>query len=310
MEITVITKTVPSVDKKHTLKGVVYVPQGEPKGFFHVVHGMAEHIRRYDRFMRHMAENGYICFGYDHLGHGRTAESADEWGYIAADGGWELLLQDVGNFADAVKQDYGEKGETLPYILMGHSMGSFIVRLATEKYVKPDKLIIMGTGGNNPAAGIGLNVIAAVQKKHGPRHVSPMVDKLCFGSFNKRFGGGTAEDPSPWLTADRKERQKYYDDAMCGFPFTVSAMRDLVQLMKQANRKEWFTSLPQGMPVLLVSGAEDPVGNYAKGVRQVYTRLQQAGVPVRIHLYPGGRHEILNDVTYEQVVEDIEKFIE
>lgn len=309
MKITVTVKTVPSVDKQHTLEGVVYAPQGEPIGFFQVVHGMAEHIRRYDRFMRHMAGRGYVCFGYDHLGHGHTAQSADERGYIADQGGWNLLLRDVGHFADAVRASYGEKGKSLPYILMGHSMGSFIVRLATEKYVKPDKLIVMGTGGSNPAAGIGLQIIGAVQKKYGPHHVSALVDKLCFGSFNKRFGGGTAEDPSPWLTADREQRQRYYEDVLCGFPFTVSAMGDLVRLMQQANRKAWFTGLPQGMPVLLVSGEEDPVGNYGKGVRQVYTRLQQAGVSVRMHLYPGARHEILNDVTYEQVVEDIEKFI-
>ena len=148
-----------SSDGTHTLRGVIYLPDGEAKEYFQIVHGMTEYIGRYDRIMSDLASEGYICFGYDHLGHGMTANDDSELGYIAKKRGWEHLCKDVALFSDAVKK---EVGLDLPYFLMGHSMGSFIVRLAAEKYVTPDKLIVMGTGGANPAAGAGLALISLI----------------------------------------------------------------------------------------------------------------------------------------------------
>ena len=298
----------PSSDGIHTLSGAVYLPEGEKKGLFHVVHGMTEHIERYDRFMTDMAENGYVCFGYDHLGHGKTVKSDDELGFIASKDGWQLLAKDVGVFSDAVKREFDAENK-LPYILMGHSMGSFVVRLASEGYAKPDKLIIMGTGGANPAAGMGLKLISLIKAAKGERHVSRLVYKIAFGSYNKRFGGGSKEDPSPWLSRDVEVRKKYYADKYCTFKFTVSAMGDLITLIKLTNDRKWYDSVPK-IPMLLVSGEEDPVGNYGKGVKEVYGKLKERGVPVSVKLYSGARHEILNDETYEQTKSDITKFVE
>ena len=162
----------PSSDGIHTLAGVVYLPEGQAKGLFHVVHGMTEHIGRYERWMTELAEEGWICFGYDHLGHGNTARSPEELGYIAPSKGWELLARDVGEYANAVRAQYG--APELPYVLMGHSMGSFVVRLAAERYIRPDRLIVMGTGGANPAAGMGLALIGVIQAFRGERHISPL----------------------------------------------------------------------------------------------------------------------------------------
>ncbi len=299
---------VPSSDGIHTLAGVVYTPAGEPRGFFHIVHGMTEHISRYDRLMQEMAEAGYIAFGYDHPGHGNTARDDSELGYIAERDGDELLTREVKTFSDAVRVAYDLDGK-LPYYLMGHSMGSFVTRLAVEKYVRPDKFIIMGTGGKNPAAGAGLALIAVLKTLYGDRHISNLIYKLAFGTYNKRFGGGTAEDPSPWLTRDEAERGKYYADRFCTFKFTLSAMGDLIRLMKNSNREAWFRSVPRDLPILLLSGEEDPVGNYGQGVRQVCDRLNKQGCDAQCILYPAARHEVLNDTTYEQVREDILSFL-
>ncbi len=299
---------VPSVDGVHTLAGVVYQPSGEIRGFFHVVHGMTEHIGRYDRLMTEMAERGYLTFGYDHLGHGNTARDESELGFIASEGGENLLAQDVKIFSDAVFSAYRRTDEQ-PYYLLGHSMGSFVTRLAVEKYVKPDRYIIMGTGGKNAAAGAGLALIAVLKLFFGERHISPLMEKLAFGSYNKRFGGGTAEDPSPWLTRDEEERRKYYADPFCTFKFTLSAMGNLIRLMRDANRNAWYHNMPH-IPILVVSGKEDPVGNYGQGVRSVCDALERQGHMVRCVLYPGARHEILNDTTYPQVKADILAFIE
>ncbi len=296
--------SVPSSDGIHTLAGVVYLPEGEAKGLFHVVHGMTEYIDRYAHLMEAMAEEGYIAFGYDHLGHGKTVKDESELGYIAPKNGWDLLLRDVKAFSDAIREAYGKK---LPYYLLGHSMGSFVVRLAIGRYVKPDKLIVMGTGGPNPAASAGLALIALLKCVYGDKHVSPFLDKVAFGSYNKRFSDLSA--PNPWLTTDLSVREKYKDDTLCNFKFTVSAMGDLIRLTKYANSDASYRNMPKDIPVLLVSGRDDVVGGFGKGVRTVEKRFLKQGMSVVCHLYEGARHEILNDFTYEIVKKDILSFL-
>ena len=298
----------PSSDGKHTLVGRVYIPDGEIKGFFQVVHGMAEHIARYDGFMQRMANEGFLCFGHDHLGHGMTAESDDELGFIASKGGDSLLVNDVKAYYDAVAAEFGKAPEQ-PYILMGHSMGSFIVRLATAKYKSPDKLIIMGTGGKNPLATPGIAIISLVKALRGGKRLSPLVQKLAFGSYNDHFDAAP-DDILPWLSSDEEIRRRYYADEYCGFVFTVSAMRDLVRMNRDCNLERWYKNMPASLPVLLVSGEEDPVGNYSKGVLEVEEGLKKQGVPVKCVIYKGARHEILEDFTHDDVVRDILAFVE
>lgn len=304
--------TAPSSDGIHTLAGKVYLPSNDPdtppRGIFHIVHGMTEHIARYDTFMQTMAADGWLVCGYDHLGHGYTARDTSELGYIAPKDGWKRLVDDVRIFSDAVRNTYGRN---LPYVLMGHSMGSFIVRLATERCVTPDRLIIMGTGGPNPAAGAGLALIGLIKTFRGDHHISSLIDAVAFGSYNDRFGGKSPDaDPHAWLTTDVSVRDRYRVDPFCTFKFTVSAMGDLIHLTKYANRGKWYTSIPKRLPVLLVAGEDDPVGNYGKGVRTVHDRLTRAGIPTACHLYPGARHEILNDTCRDDVLRDIRTFLE
>ncbi|MBQ7375944.1 MAG: alpha/beta fold hydrolase [Clostridia bacterium] len=298
----------PSSDGKHTLVGRAYIPEGEARGFFQVVHGMAEHIARYDGFMRKMAEEGWVCFGHDHLGHGMTAESDDELGFIASKGGDALLVDDVKAYYDAVAAELSKTPEQ-PYVLMGHSMGSFVVRLAAAKYGEPDKLIIMGTGGKNPLAAAGLALIAIIKKFYGEKHISKLVDSMAFGAYNKRFGGGSEDDPAPWLTTDESIRRTYYEDKFCGFKFTVSAMGDLIRMIKNCNKSAWYGSLRADMKILLVSGGEDPVGNYSKGVLEVKKKLEKLGADVKCVIYENARHEILNDFSRENVIKDIIEFV-
>ena len=295
-----------SSDNIHNLAGVVYLPEGEAKGMFQVVHGMTEHIERYDRFMSDMASNGWICFGYDNLGHGHTANDDSELGYIAEKNGWELLAKDVKVFYDAVKAEFGR--EDMKYCLMGHSMGSFIVRLAAERFIKPDRLIVMGSGSANPLADIGIVLIEMIKLFKGDKHISKFIDKMAFGNYNDKFKEELAENPSPWLTSDAEVVKKYAADKYCTFRFTLSAMGDLIRLMKYSNSGAWYKNLPKDLPVLLVSGEDDPVGNYGKGVIAVYNKLRAQGIDTDCILYSEARHEILNDFTYECVKRDIMNF--
>lgn len=301
--ITIIEKEVLSSDKKHMLKGIIHLPEGKPKGLFHVVHGMTEYIGRYDGMMRKMAEHGYITFGYDHLGHGRTAAN-DELGYIADKDGWKLLVDDVYIFGAEIRREYGEN---LPFFLMGHSMGSFIVRLTAVKFDHYDKLIIMGTGGPNPVAGAGIALSGLLKKLKGARGHSDLIYSIAFGSYNKGFE--QENDPYSWLSVDRENRDKYRKDPLCTYQFTVSAMQGLVQLNKYSNDKSFFAAINKKKPILLISGGDDPVGEQGKGVKKVFDLLKAENANVRIKLYEGYRHEILNDFCKDDVIRELLDFI-
>ena len=302
--IRVIDKDVLSSDKKHMLKGKLYLPEGKAKGFFHVVHGMTEYIGRYDYMMRRMAEAGYITFGYDHLGHGHTAVTEKELGFIADKNGWERLIDDVFVYGNAIRK---AMGEDLPFILMGHSMGSFIVRLAAVKYDHYDKLIVMGTGGPNPAAAAGIAVTCVLKKLKGGHGYSTLVYKMAFGSYNQRFAD--EHDPYAWLSVNKENRDLYRADKFCTFMFTVSAMQDLIRLNKGSNEKIWFDMIDKRKPILLISGSEDPVGEYGEGVTKVCDLLKSHGANVRMRLYDGYRHEILRDDCKDEVIEELLDFV-
>ena len=302
MEYKIIDKQVPSCDGVHYLKGKLYIPDGEIKGYFHVVHGMTEHIGRYDEFLKKIASSGYLAFAFDNLGHGYTANDKSELGFIAHKNGWKLLTEDINSFYKAVKAEYGDK----PYYLMGHSMGSFIVRVAVNSTVSPDKLIVMGTGGKNGLAGVGIALIKLLKIFKGYRYVSKFIDNMAFGAYNKKFASEGSR--RSWLTTDATVREKYDKDEFCNYRFGLSAMQDLITLNKIANSKKRYKTFGK-TPTLLVSGKFDPVGNFGKGVEEVYNKLKKEGVPTEIKLYDG-RHEILNEPSVkEEVIKDILEFI-
>ena len=293
-----------STDNIHTLIGRLYIPEGEIKALFHIVHGMTEHIERYDKLMSHLAENGYLAFGYDNLGHGKTAKDDSELGFIAHKDGWKYLVRDVDAFETAVKKLYPEK----PLYLYGHSMGSFIARLAAISFKENyKKLIFCGTGGKNPLANLGLVLTNIVKAIKGEKHISKTVNNMAFGAYNKRFSGNTGRE---WLTKDLSSIEKYANDKFCNYSFTVSAMHDLIKLNAMSNHKDWYESISTDIPILLISGDSDPVGNYGEGVKEVYNKLIKVGAKAEFKLYENCRHEIHNDTCRDEVFSDILSFCE
>ncbi len=293
-----------SSDKTSTLSGIIYVPKEPPKGILQISHGMCEYIGRYHRFMADMANEGFIVCGHDHLGHGDSS-SAEEYGYFAEKDGYRNLVEDLYRMTQLVKDKYGP----LPYFLLGHSMGSFITRLYIRQY--PDALdgvIICGTGGPNPMAKTGTALAKFMGSVKGSHHRSPMLDKMAFGSFNKKFTPcRTSKD---WLTRDEKVVDKYLKDPKCMFTFTTYGFRDLTTMSALANSPWWYEGLNKSLPMLLISGSMDPVGNYGKGVETVFKKLRQTGVKdVSLHLYPDARHELLNEINYEEVFGDINTWL-
>ena len=296
-----IERRIPSADGAHQLYCRLYIPEGEPKGFFHVVHGMTEHIRRYDEFMQTIAEHGYVCYGFDNLGHGYTADDDGDLGYI---GKWEWMVEDMQKVTLMMKAEFGEE---LPRILMGHSMGSFIARCGASPKIW-SKAIFMGTGGPNPASAAGLAIIRGLIRKYGERSYSSKIDDMITGKFNERFVD--EHDFVSMISTIPEVREKYRQDKYCTFRFTLNAQYVLVKLQSLCNRQIWFRSVSSKLPILLLSGSEDPVGSYGKGVQAVYDNPKKYGKNVDMKLYEGYRHEVLNDVCREEVIADILNCIE
>ncbi|MBE6777707.1 MAG: alpha/beta hydrolase [Ruminococcaceae bacterium] len=303
MEFEIRTLPLTSTDNIHTLEGKIYIPKGEIKGLFHLVHGMTEYIDRYDHLFTFLAQNGYVAFGFDNLGHGKTARENSELGFIAHKNGWKYLVHDCIAYSKAVKEMFPQK----PLVLMGHSMGSFITRLAVEYAPEIyDKFIICGTSGPNLLAKFGLIYAKLAMFIQGEKHVSNTVYNLAFGSYNKRFRGATDYE---WLTKDRQIIDKYSADKYCTFKFTLSAMIDLMKLVSGCNRAAWFKTVKKDLPILLVSGEDDPVGNYGKGVTAIYDKLKLQNTNVSLKLYKNCRHEIHNDSCKDEMFEDILQFL-
>ena len=304
MAITIIDKHIPSTDGIHTLRGKVYLPEGEVRGILQISHGMAEHIARYAEFMTYLAENGFIAAAHDHIGHGLTAENEKELGFFAEKDGWRTVCRDVIAFSKSLKEEYPEK----PLILMGHSMGSFIARIVcAEAKDLYSAYIFMGTGGANPMSSAGLALTSILTKTKGPRHISSLVYAAAFGTYNNRT---EKDDIYAWLSTDREMVKKYHDDPLCGFHFTVSAMHDLIKMQDIVNRTAWYAAIPKDRPILLIAGEEDPVGTYGKGVQAVHKKMIASGAQkASLKLYPKMRHEVLNEMEKVTVYTDLLDFL-
>ncbi len=293
----------PSSNGKDTVYSKIYEPATtKPLGIVQISHGMAEHIGRYDDFMRYLCGRGFVVCGNDHIGHGNTAEKKEDLGYLAAKNGFDALVTDLHLFTIYMRGRYGD----IPYILLGHSMGSFAARLYAAKYGNElSALILSGTG-----AGKSILPLAAAIKKllpAGGHKPAPLLDKLAFGNFN--HGVMNPKTPFDWLSRDQERVADYITDPLCGFLFTASGFGDLFSGIYRANKQEWIDRIPKELPVFLISGDMDPVGDYGKGVAQVCRTMQQSGMRhVTMRLYAGARHELLNEINRQEVYDDVLNF--
>lgn len=268
-------------------------------------HGMCEYVDRYAAYAEHLTARGIVFAGNDHLGHGDTAASPDDYGYIADEDGAELLVRDVAQMSTLLRGRYPDK----PLILLGHSMGSFVARLyLTEFSENLDGVIIMGTGGKKPA-GLGKFVAGLIGGTRGERRRSKLLQAMTFAGNLKRTP--KEEGTFAWLTKDREIVRAYEADERCGFNFTAQGYYDLFDLISRISGEEWAQKLPIDLPMLLVSGADDPIGGYGKGVGEVAALLAGAGVrDMTVHLFPGDRHEILNETDRAEVYAFIDEWLD
>ncbi len=269
----------------------------EYKGIVQLVHGMQEHIGRYDDFAKVLADCGYIVVGHDHLGHGNTVKNEEDFGYFADTDGWDRLVEDIHILQNEIQKEYPE----LPYVIMGHSMGSLLVRTYVTKYKDNlSGMIISGTSGQKGSLLIlGKMLIKVIMLFKGKRYKSKLLEYLITGSFNKKFKPNRTN--ADWTTRNEEIVDKYQKDPKCGKNFTAIAYYELLKgthyLSKQKNINKTLK-----IPTLIFSGDKDPVGENAKGVIRVYKMLMKAGLDkVKIRLFKDGRHEMLNEINKDDV---------
>lgn len=296
----------PSARDGCSIHALEWAPEGPPRGIVHLVHGISEHIGRYDETARFLAEHGFLVCGEDHLGHGRTVTDGS-YGFFAPENGWTLAARDV----RALRKLEGARHPNLPYFLLGHSMGSFLTR--TYLILWPGTVsgaVLMGTGQEPaPLVALGKRISALECRRLGPRGVSPLVHTLSLGAYNRRFR--PSRTPSDWLSRDPAEVDAFLADPLCQSRPTVSLFRDMMGGLQLIARRDQLARMDPSVPVCFLSGQEDPVGGMGRGVEQVVRMFQDAGCrDLSLHLYPGARHELFHEQNRREVWADLLDWLE
>ena len=278
----------------------IWAPSQPPKAIIQIVHGMAEHIDRYERMAKALNEAGFLVCGRNHRGHGPEAKLL---GYFADEQGWDAILNDAHEVSLDIKKQY----PGVPFILLGHSMGSFLAREYALRYGKElDGLILSGTGFYPKALCASGRMLAKLAPKKKPAN---FVNNIAFAGNNKPFAPGRTG--FEWLSRDEKEVDKYVADPLCGFCFTGSAFADFFGGLLALTDESRLSSMPKDLPVYFMSGDRDPVGQMGEGVRQVAEQFKKAGMrDITVKLYPDARHELFNELNRNEVTADLIQWLE
>lgn len=283
-----------------------WTPECEPKAVLQIVHGIAEFVERYDDFANYLTNLGFVVVAEDHMGHGQSVGSDGILGYFH--GGWFTAVEDTMQLMQDTKQEY----PNLPYILFGHSMGSFVARTILCKY--PDSgitaAIICGTGWQ-PAFAMPavIKLVESVCKKIGETKPSEKLQNLIFGSYNSKVEH--PRTPYDWLTRDAKIVDAYIAHPLCGFTASCGLLREMMKGIYFIEQPVNLSAMRKDLPVFFIAGGDDPVGSYGKGIHQSANAFRKAGMTdVSVHIYPLCRHEILNEINKEEVYEDVVQWIQ
>ncbi len=274
-------------------------------GVVQIAHGMAEWAGRYNDFAEKLVEAGYIVYAHDHRGHGNTVKDISSIGYLGKDS-FNGMIEDIKLINDLIR----EKHPNLPIILFGHSMGSFLAQGYIALYGNSLKGVIFS--GSNGDHGFILNLGILIAKLQvllsGEKAKSKLLSKITFGSYNKAFKPNRT--PFDWLTRNTIEVDKYINNPYCGGIFTASFYFDFFKGLKTLHKRKTISNIPKSLPVLIISGSMDPVGEFGKGVSRLFELYHQHGfTDVTLKIYENARHELLNEINKDEVTTDILQWI-
>ena len=283
------------------LSGMMLVPEERPHGVVQIVHGMSEHKERYLDFMTFLAKNGWIAVIHDNRGHGKSVKTKEDLGYFY-EGGHEALVEDIEQVRAFVEEGLYEE---LPYVLLGHSMGSLAARCYIQKYDENiDKLILTGSPSKPAMLKSGIALAKTVVKTKGEKAHSELLDRLVFGSFEKKFASENMR--SSWICSDPEVVKVYNADEESGFSFTASGYLNLFKLIKRTYDKSLYEVNHSDLPILFLSGRDDPCHYGPECFGKAVHLMKKCGYEnVRAGLYAGMRHEVLNEKHKKRVYHDI-----
>ena len=296
-----------SRDQKTKIHAIQWTPVSvEVRGVIQIIHGMAEHIERYEDFAKFLGKQGFVVVLEDHLGHGKTASSSSALGYFCEQDPATVLVRDVHRLKKIVQEKY----PGLPYIVMGHSMGSMILRNYLFRYGQGiDGAVIIGTNASsNAKLAFGKILTGILKLVYGEKHKSELLNNISFGNCNKKVPQKrTIVD---WLSTDPKVVDRYMGDPLCGFTFTINGFQTILELFKRMQNEENLKKIPKDLPLLIISGEEDPIGEYGKVPKELYDTYLKLGLTkVQLKLYNGARHEVLNETNKKEVYEDLKNWV-
>lgn len=289
-----------------------WLPDCEPVAVVQLVHGMVEYIERYDDFATFLTTKGYVVVGHDHIGHGHSVANEAELGVMTGAHPSEDMVEDIYTHYAMTRKEY----PALPYFILGHSMGSYMLRkFLSDKTAYLEDLkgaVIMGTGQESAGTcNAGLAVIAILSLLKGKNYRSTFVRDMTYSAPYKKYDCYGKDYGNSWLSKNIQNVEKYYHDPLCTYTFTLNAYKGLVEATKYVGTKACVDKMRKGLPLLLVSGEEDPVGNLGAGTKAAADAFKNAGIKdVTLKLYTGDRHEILNELDREQVYDDIYNWFE
>lgn len=293
-----------SRDGKTKLHAVRYLPDADMdiRCIVQIVHGMSEYFERYEEFAEYLTSRGCLVTGEDHIGHGKSVSKVRKFGYFCEQDPATVLVRDVHRLKKSTQALY----PNIPYVIMGHSMGSFLVRNYMFRYgTGISGAVILGTGMQSMGILRLSKLVTQIQEIcFGSEHVSKLIDNLLFRKYNARVENPATEQD--WLTRDREKVDEYIKDPLCGFVFTVNGFSTLFELIARLHDQNNLKYIPKEMPVLMVSGDADPVGDYGKGVKRAYDSLKGIGMQnVTLKMYEGARHELLNETNRTEIMDFI-----
>ena len=284
--------------ESHDIHVYLWEPEGTPNGVIQIVHGLGEHAARYERFAAEAVSRGYVVCAHDHRGHGPQSSHI---GFFAAEDGWDLLVNDCHQVTVFLRQRYPEQ----PLIMLGHSMGSYIAQSYAMQFGDGLMALILSgsTWPSRPLLVVGRLLARLVSWRRGKGGQSPLLDKIGFGDFNKKFEPARTE--LDWLSREPGEVDKYIEDPLCGGPYTTGLWIDLLGGLLRISKDEALQEIPTPLPILITGGSDDPVGG-ENGMRMLAAHYESTGHANTVtRIYSGGRHEMLNETNRDEFTSDL-----
>ena len=277
------------------------------RGVVQIIHGMAEHCARYEGFAQQLTESGFIVYAEDHRGHGKTAVNEEEFGHLEGKSGWSDMVFDIHRVTTLIKKEY----PSLPLFILGHSMGSFILRQFLYEYGEEIYgAILSGIGfEQNITLNVGIHLAKHEIVKNGSTSRSKFLNKLVFGRYNKRIPNNITE--FDWLSNNAIEVDKYISDKACGFICTNGFFYNFFSGIKELQKRHNINKIPKSIPIYIIVGGDDPVGSYGKACSKLVKQYEKSKIKdISFKVYTNCRHELLNELNKDEVSKDIINWIE